>query len=113
MKKKNEKVTFDLRCPPGVAPQEHYLSLVEFLTIALRNYTEVEIINEEILDKFKEFNRNQEYNALLSHCVHMANLEGIATMPEYFMKYPPEEMNLPEEKLKEFKQYLKDAGCIA
>ena len=113
MKKKNEKVIFDLRCAPGVTPEQHYLVLIEFLTTELRKYTEVEIINEEILDKFKQFNRNQAYNELLSHCVDMANLEGIATMPEYFMKHPPEETNLPEEKLEEFKQYLRDTGCIA
>lgn len=49
----NDKFMFDLRTPIAVSKEDFYLSLIDALVTELRKYTEVEIVNEQILVNFK------------------------------------------------------------
>ena len=106
------KVIFDLSCPPNITPEQYYLDLIDYLVEELRKHTEVQVVNEDILTKHKEYNLNEEHKILFNHCMFMANAEEIPSMPEYFKIHPVEEMNLPEEKEESFKKYLREQHYI-
>ena len=73
----NNKVIFDLACPPGISDKaDAYLSLIKFLVEELSKYTEVEIYHKEILDEWQE-RVNREHDAvILEYLKSRAELEG-------------------------------------
>ena len=107
-----DTVKFNLQCPPGMSIENHHLTLIDYLVTELRKYTTVEIINAKILEEFKDRKFMDLYRNLFSHCVQRANIEGIGTMPEYFMRHPVEEMHLSKEHEAGFREYVRQQGCI-